>query len=552
MGAVLSQVVFQAPEMSTYEVDSEGYIAFEKKPRYENALWMEHPMHFIPTSRGVLVAALFLRVENPQCTILLSHGTSEDIGTTTPWAAELATELNANVLVYDYSGYGKSTTRTTPTSPTSLAVRPSEQNVYSDVEACYRYLVNVERVRPCDILAMGRSLGSGAAVHLATRHPVGGLIIVCGVSSIVRVARPKLTKTPVFDMFTNVDKVPTIKCPILFLHGRRDEVVSFECGLQMYAAAMDAHPHRTPPPLWVDDATHNTLETFNREEIFETYRSFVDNWMRNASLQERIKAEWKAVGVDMTSTEWLSEIPAVDNGASGMEQTVAPQTVLDVLGEPQRDLDEKGLQKMVMHSYSRKAIPTELETAPDGTACVPGDFGSRLTTMSSAAVKTENLEALGFQNVSVFRTRQEPAQQAGTKIHLVFAQYPVAVVGVPRFGDSAKDLTCFQRSIQGLVLTETNKDWVVVQGLRRSPLTEMTTQKNELCREQRTACPSSTPRAGVGGERAHRAPSQKLQLVQTSSQAVHVAHPLSRTSEQKTRVTFILDNVHKVSDSAPI
>jgi len=384
MGAVLSQVVFQAPEMSTYEVDSEGYIAFEKKPRYENALWMEHPMHFIPTSRGVLVAALFLRVENPQCTILLSHGTSEDIGTTTPWAAELATELNANVLVYDYSGYGKSTTRTTPTSPTSLAVRPSEQNVYSDVEACYRYLVNVERVRPCDILAMGRSLGSGAAVHLATRHPVGGLIIVCGVSSIVRVARPKLTKTPVFDMFTNVDKVPTIKCPILFLHGRRDEVVSFECGLQMYAAAVDAHPHRTPPPLWVDDATHNTLETFNREEIFETYRSFVDNWMRNASLQERIKAEWKAVGVDMTSTEWLSEIPAVDNGASGMEQTVAPQTVLDVLGEPQRDLDEKGLQKMVMHSYSRKAIPTELETAPDGTACVPGDFGSRLTTMSSA------------------------------------------------------------------------------------------------------------------------------------------------------------------------
>mmetsp|Transcript_5940 Transcript_5940/g.12542 ORF Transcript_5940/g.12542 Transcript_5940/m.12542 type:complete len:81 (+) Transcript_5940:788-1030(+) len=80
----------------------------------------------------------------------------------------------------------------------------------------------------------------------------------------------------------------------------------------------------------------------------------------------------------------------------------------------------------------------------------------------------------------------------------------------------------------------------------------MTTQKNELCREQRTACPSSTPRVGVGGERAHRAPSQKLQLVQTSSQAVHVAHPLSRTSGQKTRVTFILDNVHKVSDSAPI
>lgn len=40
--------------------------------------------------------------------ILHSHGNAEDIGATTGWLTVLAELLPANILVYDYEGYGKS------------------------------------------------------------------------------------------------------------------------------------------------------------------------------------------------------------------------------------------------------------------------------------------------------------------------------------------------------------------------------------------------------------------------------------------------------------
>ena len=54
----------------------------------------------------------------------------EDLGMIYDWFNDLARVLRVNIMAYDYSGYGKSTGNV-----------PSEDNVYGDIEAAYKYLL---------------------------------------------------------------------------------------------------------------------------------------------------------------------------------------------------------------------------------------------------------------------------------------------------------------------------------------------------------------------------------------------------------------------------
>ncbi|RHZ01010.1 hypothetical protein DYB37_010712 [Aphanomyces astaci] len=90
-------------------------------------------------------------------TLLFSHGNAEDLGMVYDWFREVSRRINVrphiivvqstdvhmlqvNVMAYDYTGYG-----------ISLGI-PSEEAVYSDIEAAFAYLVNVKKTRPEHIL----------------------------------------------------------------------------------------------------------------------------------------------------------------------------------------------------------------------------------------------------------------------------------------------------------------------------------------------------------------------------------------------------------------
>ena len=65
------------------------------------------------------------------------------------------------------------------------------------------------------IILYGRSLGAGAAVDLAARRPVGGLVLESPFLTAFRV----LTRIPLFpfDKFRNVDKIGRVRCPVLIM-----------------------------------------------------------------------------------------------------------------------------------------------------------------------------------------------------------------------------------------------------------------------------------------------------------------------------------------------
>jgi len=106
----------------------------------------QHPTSFKSGNEKHDLVAVFIRYPNASITIMYSHATSEDLGTTVQYGAELANELRANVLVYDYSGFGLSQGKS------------NEMQLYADGDAVLRYLVEQEGISKEHIILMGRSL----------------------------------------------------------------------------------------------------------------------------------------------------------------------------------------------------------------------------------------------------------------------------------------------------------------------------------------------------------------------------------------------------------
>jgi fermentation-respiration switch protein FrsA (DUF1100 family) len=188
---------------------------------------------------GEEISAMYLANPTARYTILFSHGNAEDIGMSLP-TLESIKGMGFSVFAYDYRGYGTS-------SGTA-----SEENTYRDAEAAYDYLVNNLGIPANQIIALGRSLGGAVAIDLAHRQQLGGLIIESSFVTAYRV----ITEIPVFpfDKFKSISKIKEVHCPVLVIHGTKDEVVSFWHGERLFEVAVEPKL-----ALWVDGAGHNNL-----------------------------------------------------------------------------------------------------------------------------------------------------------------------------------------------------------------------------------------------------------------------------------------------------
>jgi len=203
---------------------------------------------------GARISAKYFPNANATFTLLFSHGNAEDIGYDTP-LLEAIRDAGFSVFAYDYQGYGTS------------EGKPSEEHVYEDNESAYIYLTNNLHVPPGRIIAFGRSLGAAAAVDLAARHPVAGLIMESAFTSAFRVLT-RIALLP-FDKFPNLAKIRKVRCPVLVIHGKSDDIISFHHGQTLFAAANE-------PKLsyWVEQAGHNDLAMVAGGRYFEELRKF--------------------------------------------------------------------------------------------------------------------------------------------------------------------------------------------------------------------------------------------------------------------------------------
>jgi fermentation-respiration switch protein FrsA (DUF1100 family) len=211
----------------------------------------------LPTPDGETLILWYSPARPGKPTVLYFHGNAGEIGDR-PKRFGYYQSQGFGVAYLSYRGFGGSTGSI------------SETGLITDAVTAYDWL-RAQNIDPGHIALVGESLGTGVAVQLAARHPVGAVALEAPYTATADVAARIYWWLPVRllmrDQFRSIDHIAAVTAPLLVQHGDRDAVIPFEFGERLFAAA-------TMP--WKDFVTlpglgHDALfapETWAREAAF--------------------------------------------------------------------------------------------------------------------------------------------------------------------------------------------------------------------------------------------------------------------------------------------
>lgn len=137
--------------------------------------------------------------------------------------------LGLNVFAPEYRGFG------------GLPGRLNEANVTSDAREGYRYLRDKMGIPAERIVLYGWSLGSAVAVNVASEAPFAAIILEGAPSSLASIGLRRYPWMPIRlvmrNPFDSLSKVQRVRAPMLFIHSGQDDVIPFDEGKQLFAAA---------------------------------------------------------------------------------------------------------------------------------------------------------------------------------------------------------------------------------------------------------------------------------------------------------------------------
>jgi len=180
---------------------------------------------------GVELHGWWIPGEKGAGAILYCHGNAGNIGDRVPLLSDLH-QLGQHLFIFDYRGYGKS------------RGMPTETGTYRDSRAAYEVVrARFNDVDEPPVVAYGRSLGAAVAAQVALDKPVKGLIMESGFPSVPDMAAHLYPFLPIHWLsrfrYDSLSKVRVLMMPKLFAHSREDEIVPYELGQKLYAAAAE-------------------------------------------------------------------------------------------------------------------------------------------------------------------------------------------------------------------------------------------------------------------------------------------------------------------------
>ena len=212
----------------------------------------------IPTPDGEQLVAWWAPPQPGKPVILYFHGNGGNLASRAG-RMQLFQQAGFGALMLADRGYSGSTGT------------PSETALVADAMLAFDRLVT-RGVPAGRIVVFGESLGTGLAVQVAAGRAAGGLILDSPYTSLVDVAAGRLPWIPVrwlmSDRFDSFSAIGTVRAPLLVIHGDQDEVVPYELGARLFAAANE--PKRM---LTLPGAGHVTPL---RDGPWPTVRAFVD------------------------------------------------------------------------------------------------------------------------------------------------------------------------------------------------------------------------------------------------------------------------------------
>jgi pimeloyl-ACP methyl ester carboxylesterase len=181
--------------------------------------------------------------------LICFHGNADLAVWQLDWAREVERHTHYAVFLAEYRGY------------MSLGGSPTYSNTKLDAQAAYDHLVSTFGVERGRIAYFGHSLGSGIATELAEIHPPRALVLQSPFTSAQAMAR-RVVSTPMILGWRAISRihfdtrqaVSRLDVPVSVAHGKRDRIVPFQMGVEVYQAA-----RRKGEFLPLDKAGHNDV-----------------------------------------------------------------------------------------------------------------------------------------------------------------------------------------------------------------------------------------------------------------------------------------------------
>ena len=212
------------------------------------------------TTDGLSLHGWYIPAPQPRGTVLFLHGNAGNISHRID-SLQMFHRLGYSTLIFDYRGYGNS------------SGTPSEQGTYRDAEAAWRYLTERRHIPSCRIVLFGESLGGAVGAWLAARQKPAALVIASGFTSVPDLAQHFYPYLPIRLLarirYNTRENLRAVAAPVLIAHSPEDEIIPFEHGQALYAAA-------NPPKHLLELAGgHNDGFIFMRESWVGELRDFL-------------------------------------------------------------------------------------------------------------------------------------------------------------------------------------------------------------------------------------------------------------------------------------
>ena len=193
-------------------------------------------------------------------TLVLFHGNAGHLSNRIYKINEL-NKLNINILLISWRGFSGN------------KGSPTEKNLYQDAKAAIKWL-NEQKIENEQIILYGESLGSGVAIEIAKKNNFNGIILESPFTSIENSAKIYYPYLPVKlllkDKYDSISKIKMINIPILIMHGKKDDVVPFAMGKELFEKAnIPKHSYFTSEDDHMMEFNSNLINAI--KEFIETY-----------------------------------------------------------------------------------------------------------------------------------------------------------------------------------------------------------------------------------------------------------------------------------------
>lgn len=202
----------------------------------------DHPVPSVRLQSGDATIKVWEVLRDGSDALIYFGGNAEDV----VWNVQrfAAAFPDRSLYLVNYRGYGGSTGR------------PTEAALFADSLTVFDHA----RIRHPRIAVMGRSLGSGVAVYLATRREVERLVLVTPFDSLARVGQSHFRFLPVsllmLDRYDSGSRVKDVSAPALLVIAGDDEIIPRDRS-DALAAAFRPGQARV---VVVEHMTHNSLD----------------------------------------------------------------------------------------------------------------------------------------------------------------------------------------------------------------------------------------------------------------------------------------------------